>query len=181
MTSYSLNKTPNIQDYVFLPTTGIYDGNDHNYYTNSKSRLGSLCLLTEVALGKGSGAWNQSLIVSPGGWSHLSTHQCLSPRKIRKMPIWDEKGFWKHVTSSKHSRSNATCFIKTRLSRWIQKKVPRTWIMGADFESHARTRNGNMGRPHKQHSEPRSWMAPKKQPETGGTEKADIEKKKKPL
>lgn len=78
---------------MFLPTTGIYDGNDHNYYTNSKSRLGSLCLLTEVALGKGSGAWNQSLIVSPGGWSHLSTHQCLSPRKIRKMPIWDEKGF----------------------------------------------------------------------------------------
>lgn len=49
--------------------------------------------------------------------------------------------------------------------------------MGADFESHARTRNGKMGRPHKQHSEPRSWMAPKKQPETGGTEKADIEKK----
>lgn len=25
------------------------------------------------------------------------------------------KGFWKHITSSKHSRSNATCFIKKTL------------------------------------------------------------------
>lgn len=52
-------------------------------------------------------------------------------------------------------------------------------IMGAGFGSRARTRNGNVGGPHKQYSEPRSWMASEKQPETRGTEKekADIEKK----
>lgn len=86
------------------------------------------------------------------------------------------KGFWKHVTSSKHSRNNDTRFIRKKLWGWIQKKVPRIWIIGADFGSHARTRNGKMGGPHQQHSEPRSWMASEKQPETRGTGNADIEK-----
>lgn len=76
---------------MFLPTTGVYRGNGHNYYTISKSRLGSLCLLTEVALGKDS--WTQSLIVSPGGRGHLSVLQCFSSKMIRKMSIWGEKGF----------------------------------------------------------------------------------------
>lgn len=70
----------------------MYHGNDRNYYTIPKSQLESISLLAEVTLGKESGVWNQTPIVSLGGGGQLSAHQRFSPRKIRKMPIWGEIG-----------------------------------------------------------------------------------------
>lgn len=80
-------KLPVIWGYVFLTTTAVCHGNDHNYYTISKSRFGSISLLAEVTLGREPDVWSETRIVSLRGWGHLSADQCVSPRKIKKMPI----------------------------------------------------------------------------------------------